>query len=302
MSIDQQQSGKEMKPPFQPVPRSPQKGRVVDKALEDIRNTFGFIPEFVNFMTDEAVPGAWAEAKNLSFNPNTALELKIKNLIGLGVAAQIPCELVGYFEYSRSVHNGATPLEQSEAVSMAAITRHWSTVLNGSLMDKDKFRKEADKIMSHVKKMMEKSEGKLPPEESFAVNFSSATETYKDIEQTFGLVPQFFLLFPEEGISGAWSEFKGVQLNPYTALSGKQKELIGLAIASQIPCDYCIYFHRAASRLYGATDREIQEAIGLAAVSRHWSALFHGMQLNLSSFKKDADGMLSRSGGKRLNS
>lgn len=169
-------------------------------------------------------------------------------------------------------------------------------------MDRDKFRKEADKIMNHVKKAMEKSEGRMPPEENFLVSFSSATETYKDIEQTLGLVPQFFLLFPEEGIAGAWSEFKGLQLNPYTALNGKQKELIGLAVASQIPCDYCIYFHRAASRLNGATDREIQEAISIAAMARHWSALFHGMQLDLSSFRKDADGMLSKSKEKRLSS
>lgn len=298
MSNDQQQVGKEMKLPFQPVPRSKAKGGKVEKSLEDIRNTFGFIPEFVNFITDESISGAWAEAKNLYFNPNTALDLKLKNLISLGVAAQIPCELIGYFEYASSLNNGATAVEQAEAVNMAAITRHWSTVLNGSLMDRDKFRKEADKIMSHVKKMKEKSEGKLPPEEAFSVSFHSAKEAYKDIEETLGLVPQFFLLFPEEGIAGAWSEFKGLQLNPYTSLNGKQKELIGLAVASQIPCEYCIYFHRAASRLYGATDREIQEAISIAAMARHWSTLFHGMQLDLSSFRKDADRMVARFSGK----
>src|ERR1700761_6147778 len=60
--------------------------------------------------------------------------------------------------------------------------------------------------------------------------------TYGDIEATLGSVPTFFKLFPQEGIAGAWGEFKTVQLNPNTALSGKEKELIGLAVAAQIPC------------------------------------------------------------------
>ena len=69
---------------------------------------------------------------------------------------------------------------------------------------------------------------------------SSAAATYKDIEATLGSVPSFFKAFPESGISGAWAEFKGIQLNPKTELNGKTKELVGLAVAAQIPCGYCI--------------------------------------------------------------
>ena len=65
-----------------------------------------------------------------------------------------------------------------------------------------------------------------------------AQSTYRDIEATLGSVPSLFKVFPEEGIAGAWAEFKTVQLNPKTALSGKEKELIGLAVAAQIPCSY----------------------------------------------------------------
>jgi alkylhydroperoxidase/carboxymuconolactone decarboxylase family protein YurZ len=69
---------------------------------------------------------------------------------------------------------------------------------------------------------------------------SSAQSTYRDIERTLGSVPGFFKQFPESGIAGAWAEFKSVQLNPKTKLDGKTKELIGLAVAAQIPCHYCI--------------------------------------------------------------
>ena len=41
---------------------------------------------------------------------------------------------------------------------------------------------------------------------------ASAQATYRDIEQTLGLVPGFFKQFPQSGIAGAWAEFKSVQL------------------------------------------------------------------------------------------
>lgn len=117
----------------------------------------------------------------------------------------------------------------------------------------------------------------------------SAASTYKDIEATLGFVPSFFKAFPEPGIAGAWSEFKSVQLSPATALSGKTKELIGLAVASQIPCTYCVYFHTAAARANGATDEEVREAVAMAAITRHWSTVLNGMQVDLPTFKAETD-------------
>ena len=120
----------------------------------------------------------------------------------------------------------------------------------------------------------------------------SAQAAYHDIEATLGFVPGFFKAFPEAGIAGAWGEFKTVQLNPKTALSGKMKELIGLAVASQIPCTYCIYFHTAAARANGASDEEMREAVAMAAISRHWSTVLNGMQIDLTTFKKETNTVL----------
>jgi len=97
----------------------------------------------------------------------------------------------------------------------------------------------------------------------------SAQATYRDIEQTLGSVPSFFKAFPESGITGAWAEFKSVQLNPKTKLDSKTKELIGLAVAAQVPCQYCIYFHTAVAKANGATEQEIGEAVAMAAIVRH---------------------------------
>ena len=116
--------------------------------------------------------------------------------------------------------------------------------------------------------------------------------SYRDIEATLGVVPTFFKLFPEEGIAGAWAEFKSVQLNPHSALSGKEKELIGLAVAAQIPCSYCIYFHTAAAKANGATDSEIREAVAMAAITRHWSTVLNGMQADPTTFRNETDTVL----------
>jgi AhpD family alkylhydroperoxidase len=127
---------------------------------------------------------------------------------------------------------------------------------------------------------------------------TSAQATYQDIEQTLGMVPSFFKLFPEAGIAGAWNEFKSVQLNPKTALNGKTKELIGLAISAQIPCQYCVYFHTAAAKANGATDEEIREAVAMSAIVRHWSTVLNGMQVDLAGFKHETDTVLRVAGEK----
>ncbi|WP_246680011.1 carboxymuconolactone decarboxylase family protein [Mesorhizobium sp. B2-4-1] len=90
-------------------------------------------------------------------------------------------------------------------------------------------------------------------------------------------------------VAGAWAEIKSMQLNPKTALDGKTKELMGLAVASQIPCQYCVYFHTEAAKLNGATDEEIKEAVAMAAIVRHWSTMLNGSQVDLTAFKKQTD-------------
>ena len=121
---------------------------------------------------------------------------------------------------------------------------------------------------------------------------ASAQAAYRDIENTLGSVPGFFKAFPESGIAGAWAEFKSVQLNPKTKLDVKTKELIGLAVAAQIPCHYCIYFHTAVAKAHGATDEDIREAVAMAAISRHWSTVLNGMQIDLDTFKRETDTVL----------
>jgi len=87
---------------------------------------------------------------------------------------------------------------------------------------------------------------------------------------------------------------KQFEMSPDTKLDMKTKELIGVAVAAQIPCRYCVQFHTAGARMHGATDQEIQEAVGMAAMTRMGSTLLNGMQIDEAQFKKDLDRMMRK--------
>jgi len=113
---------------------------------------------------------------------------------------------------------------------------------------------------------------------------------YKDIEQTFGAVPTFIRQVPKAALAGAWQEEKDLELSDKTALTPKVKALISLAVAAQIPCNYCIWADTNNAKQFGATDEEIGEAVAMSALTRHWSTLFNGLQVDFETFKKELGG------------
>lgn len=113
----------------------------------------------------------------------------------------------------------------------------------------------------------------------------------KEIVTEFGIFPAMFEAYPQHALAGAWESFK--QLNgPNSKIPPKYKELLQLAVASQIPCNYCIYFHIASARAFGATDEEIKEAVAQGAQTRHWSMILQGNQVEYEKFKTEFDGMM----------
>lgn len=121
----------------------------------------------------------------------------------------------------------------------------------------------------------------------------AAQPTRADIEQTLGFVPEFFDALPEHAIDGFWAMMKQLELNPDTALDGKTKELIGLAVAAQIPCQYCVYSHLRAARANGASDEEIREAVAMAALTRMGSTVLNGLEVDMPRFQADIDQLMA---------
>lgn len=87
-------------------------------------------------------------AEDVLMGKGAKLDPKTRELIALGVAAQIPCAYCVYFHNKSARAAGASESEIREAVAMAAHVRHWSTVLNGMAYDFDSFKKEVDALMA----------------------------------------------------------------------------------------------------------------------------------------------------------
>lgn len=60
------------------------------------------------------------------------------------------------------------------------------------------------------------------------------------------------------------------------AISKKYKELIALGVAFTTQCPYCIEIHTNNAHRTGASDREIAEAVLVAAALRAGGAITHG--------------------------
>jgi AhpD family alkylhydroperoxidase len=79
----------------------------------------------------EALKPLWDEYRAV-MNPAGDLDGKTKQLIALGVAAQIPCAYCVYAHTKMAKAAGATDAQIKEAIATAALVRFNSTMLNGS--------------------------------------------------------------------------------------------------------------------------------------------------------------------------
>ncbi|MEN8132287.1 MAG: carboxymuconolactone decarboxylase family protein [Pseudomonadota bacterium] len=86
------------------------------------------------------------EAEAVLMGDAAKLDAKTRELIALGVAAQIPCAYCVHVHNKNARAKGATEAEIREAVATAAHVRHWSTVLNGMAYDFEAFKAEVEKM------------------------------------------------------------------------------------------------------------------------------------------------------------
>lgn len=86
------------------------------------------------------------DAQGVLEGEDAELDAKTRELVALGVAAQIPCIYCVYAHTKNARAKGATEAEIREAVATAAAVRQWSTVLNGMAYDFDAFKAEVEKM------------------------------------------------------------------------------------------------------------------------------------------------------------
>jgi AhpD family alkylhydroperoxidase len=258
------------------------------KTYDDIKLTLGIVPSFLKEFPELGIEGAWQDMKGIQLNPQTSIPGKYKELIGLAVAAQIPCKYCVYFHKKAVTLNQGTPKEMREAIAMAASVRRGSAVLYGSQIDLAQFKSEVDMMfpVRSQQAMQEKPQKETPV-------LKTPDDAYSDMKNTFGFVPSFFKNYPQSGVVGWWKEMKGIEANPQSVIPGKYKDLIGLAVASQVPCQYCVYYHTKSALQNGASKDEINEAIAMAGITRQWSTVLNGSNISDKKFQTETDQIMN---------
>lgn len=113
-------------------------------------------------------------------------------------------------------------------------------------------------------------------------------ETQQEIEEMLGQVPSWMEQLAEPASEHSWGLFRDFEAGE-TELSGREKQLIGVGVASAINCPYCTYFHKEDARLEGATEDEIEEAVNFASVTQYFSTILHGNEIDVDDFATETD-------------
>jgi AhpD family alkylhydroperoxidase len=241
-----------------PVHADPGRSAEANAAFADMEKMLGVAPAILKEMPDENVPAFWDQLKNLQLNPKTALNGKTKELIGLGVAAQVPCRYCIYAHEEFAKLNGATKAELREAVAAAGIARELSALANGP-----------------------DAKVEIPAE---------LVPLHAEIAKAFGgTEPEAFKRYPQAALGSLWKQVKAVTMNPNSAIPVKTKALISLAVATQLPSAGCVKDYTAMARANGATDEEISEAVAMSGLTRSASTVLNGSLTDETQWRKDVD-------------
>lgn len=121
----------------------------------------------------------------------------------------------------------------------------------------------------------------------------SAADIRAEALSTFGAALPEIENYPDSMLPGAWSWMNDVE-DGEGALDMKTMQLIALAVAAQIPCQYCTHYHRAAAMSLDASEQEIAEAAAIAGYVRNWSAVLYGTGTDLEAYRDMVDGLFAK--------
>lgn len=122
----------------------------VEGVHKEIEKTLGIVPGFLKAQPVEVLEPEWKMMRDFELSDRTALEPRVKELIGLAVASVLHCRYCSKFHSEGAAMNGATPEQVNESLLMAKATAGWSAYLNGVRYDVETFDREVEQIKQHV--------------------------------------------------------------------------------------------------------------------------------------------------------
>ena len=120
---------------------------------QEIKETLGILPGWLEEMPDGGLAGFWTMARDFWLK-ETKIPNKYKELIGVAVSGATRCKYCALFHTEAARLFGATDEEVAEASMMGALTMCGSTFINSQQIDYERFRQETRDIIAHVKRKM----------------------------------------------------------------------------------------------------------------------------------------------------
>ena len=117
----------------------------------EMEKTLGQVPSFFKELPDDTIEAEWELFKRFELG-ETSIPPKYRELIGVAVAAAQSCWYCSNFHTALARFHGASDAEIQEAAHLAKFTVGWSTYLNGTLFDRDRFLEELGEIGQHLSK------------------------------------------------------------------------------------------------------------------------------------------------------
>lgn len=169
------------------------------------------------------------------------LSAKLKELIAVAVAHTTGCPYCIELHVTQAKNNSASKEEVGEAVLIATALKAGSALAHGvnALNAYDGVANE---------------------------------ELYK--EQYFARIKEFASLNPDSFKAFLDFDTKTMQDG---LLTGREKELIAIAVAHTTGCPYCISLHVQGAKKLGVSKEEVAESIMIATALKAGSALAHGV-------------------------
>ena len=116
-----------------------------EDALDDIKKTMGFVPDFFKALPEDVLVNDWELMKKYEYG-GSSIPPKYREMIGLAIAANIKCPYCQLMHISMARAQGATEEELSELAFLASYTSRWSAMIHAQNYDMDKFKEEVSRI------------------------------------------------------------------------------------------------------------------------------------------------------------
>jgi len=120
-----------------------------EQTVQEIEETFGQVPGFMQIMAEPASNHSWGIFRDLLL-AETELSPREKALVGVSAAAAMQCPYCTYFHKEEARFADVSEVGIEEAVNLAGSTRYFSTLLHGNEYVHDDFVAETDEIFEHL--------------------------------------------------------------------------------------------------------------------------------------------------------